>query len=431
MTARTTDRRRFLTAAAGATLTANAYAAVVGSNDRLRIGLIGCGGRAQAHRHVLQSRPDVRIAAVCDVWDGHEDRYASSFGGSTSMRSYSQGRQPTAVHIGLNPDDTKTCVADYRRLLDGKLLDAVCIATPDHWHAKQAIDAFAAGLHVFVERPIAISPKQAEAVRAAAAASRLTVSVGVQSLADPGIALGRAAVAAIGPAVHLTGGAFKNDARGLYRYYRVVPEMNRRTIDWDLFLGHGFTVAGEPVGPSPATKRFTPEAFAQWRCEADFSRGLAGDLLNPVITRLLACAGVRQVVKGMTFGTLHHERDGRTVPDGATVVAEFAEGCHLAVTATSLSHYPVEEVVRGRHGAVKLVKGGAAIYRDDPAKGTTYPPRWERPTPPAETKSGPPPANETAALWDDFFANVRAGSKETLCPPDLAAAAVIATGTPC
>ena len=75
-----------------------------------------------------------------------------------------------------------------------------------------------------------------------------------------------------------------------------------------------------------------------------------------------------------------------------TVAAEFAEGCHLNVTATTLSNYPVEEVDPRPTGALKLVKGGVHVFRDDPAKGTQYPPRWELAHPPGETVSADPAA---------------------------------------
>jgi predicted dehydrogenase len=423
------DRRNFLrSAAAGLTLSAQSYASVAGSNERIGLGFLGCGARAQAHLRASSSC--FTPVAVCDVWDGLEDEYANTFGGQTTTRQYRQGLYPTAAAAGLSPHDAKHVVKDYRRLLELKDVEAICVATPDHWHARMTLDALAAGKHVFVERPLARTAAEANAVREVAAASKCVVSVGVQSLADPSIAAARDLVRAgkIGPAVHLTGGAYRNDSRGQWRFYRVVPEMNRRTVEWDLFLGHRFEVNGVPVGPSPKDCSFTPEGFAQWRCESEFSGGPVSEMLYPVVTRLLAVADVRRVTRTTTLGNVLHETDGRSVPDCVTVAAEFAEGCHLSVTATTLSNYPVEEVVRGRLGALKLVKGGVHVSRDDPNRGTQYPPRWERPQTASEAIVRTPPRNETEELWKDFAACIRGGSKATLCPPDLAAAAVAACG---
>ncbi|MFO0934886.1 MAG: Gfo/Idh/MocA family oxidoreductase [Gemmataceae bacterium] len=429
------DRRNFLrTAAAGLTLTAQSYANVAGSNSRIGLGFLGCGGRAQAHLHAVQSlaKSGVTLApvAVCDVWDGCEDEYSQTFGGNTTRRVYRQGLHPTATAAGLNPADPRRVVKDFRRLLELKEVDAVCVATPDHWHARMTLDALAAGKHVFVERPLARTASEALLIREAAAASNRVVSVGVQSLADPAIAAARDLVrnGKIGPAVHMSGGAFRNDVRGQWRFYRVVSEMNRGTVDWDLFLGHRFEVNGAPLGPTPGECPFAPERFAQWRCESEFSGGPVSEMLYPVVARLLAVTDARRVTRTTTLGGTLHETDGRTVPDLVTVAAEFAEGCHLSVTATTLSNYPVEEVVRGRHGALKLVKGGVHVYRDDPAKGTTYPSRMERTLPPAEAIVLTPPRNETEELWRDFAACIVSGNKQTMCPPDLGAAAVAVLG---
>lgn len=425
------DRRNFLrTAAAGLTLTAQSYASVAGSNARIGVGFLGCGARAQAHLHAIQSLTKngtaISPVAVCDVWDGADEEYTHTFGGNTTRRKYRQGLHPTAALAGLNASDAKRVVKDYRRLLELKDVDAVCVATPDHWHARMTLDALAAGKHVFVERPLARTAAEAQIIREAAAASNRIISVGVQSLADPAIAAARDLVRSgkIGPAVHLSGGAFRNDSRGQWRFYRVVPEMNRRTIDWDLFLGHRFEVGSVPLGPSAIEYPFVPETFAQWRCESEFSGGPVSEMLYPVIARLLAVSDARRVVRTTTLGGTLHETDGRTVPDTVTIAAEFVEGCHLSVTATTLSNYPVEEVVRGRQGTVKLVKAGVHLYKDDPSKGTTYSSRLERVLPPAEALALTPLRNETEELWRDFATCIQNGNKSTLCPPELAAAAV-------
>ncbi len=427
------DRRKFLRAAAtGAalSLSAKGYAAVAGSNDRLRVAFLGCGGRAQAHIHLVtklaQETKAVAAAAVCDVWDGLEEDYEHRFGGAATRRRYSQGLYPSAKKCGLDPADKAHVAKDYRRLLDLKDVDAVCVATPDHWHARMTLDAAAAGKDVFVEKPMTRTPAEALAVLDALARYNRVATVGVQSLADPVWRAAHELVKAgrIGPVSHLSAGVFRNDVRGQWRFYRLVKQMSPKTIDWDLFLGHRFEVAGERLGPTPQERPFDRAVFAQWRCYSPFSGGPFTDLLVHQVTRLLVAAGLKFPARVTGAGGLYLEHDGRDVPDVGTVAADFDEGCQLLVTGSTLSAYPQEEVIRGRQGALKFVKGGLQVIADDPAGGAGLPPRLEKPVEPAEFVPVEPPRNETEALWRNFLDCCRRRDRATLSPPELGAAAV-------
>jgi predicted dehydrogenase len=221
---------------------------------------------------------------------------------------------------------------------------------------------------------------------------------------------------------------FRNDVRGQWRFYRLVAEMTPRSVDWDLFLGHRFEVSGEPLGPTPREKPFDRATFAQWRCDAAFSGGPFTDLYVHQVTRLLVACGLRFPGRVVGAGGLYQEHDGRDVPDVGTVAADFDEGCQLVVTGTTLSGYPTEEVIRARLGAVRFVKGGFAVVRDDPAGGAGLPPRLEKPIDPAEFVAVDAPRNETEALWRNFLDCVRRRDRNTLSPPDLGAAAVAVVG---
>src|SRR5262249_12047557 len=149
MSKRRAHRRDFLktSAAAGAalTLTAASYDRVYGANGTINVAFLGVGGRCQQHVDaVLQLQKDnkgVRPIAVCDVWDG-DDKLGSGKG---------RGLYPTAKRCSLNVDDKDHVSKDYRKILEQKDVDTVSIATPDHWHAKMAIDAMAAGKDVYCE----------------------------------------------------------------------------------------------------------------------------------------------------------------------------------------------------------------------------------------------------------------------------------------
>ena len=424
------DRRRFFGSAAALSLSAASYANVLGAGERLRVGFLGCGGRAQAHldlvNRLARNGQPVAAVAVCDVWDGQEDEYDVEFGGKTTRRRYSQGLFPAARKCGLDPADRTHVTKDYRRALDLKDVDVVCVSTPDHWHGRMTVDALAAGKDVFVETPMTRTAEEAVAVVEAWRRGGRVVTVGAQGMADPVwvTAFDHVRTGKIGHVAHAQTGFFRNDARGQWRYYRLTPQMTPRTIDWDLFLGHGFELAGHRVGPELP---FDRAAFAQWRCVSHFSGGPFTDLLSQNVTHLLAAMGVRFPARVTAGGGLYLEYDGRDVPDVGSVIADFDEGCQLVATASTITGYPVEEVIRGRLGAVKFVRGGFEVYRDDPARGASFPPRLERPPAPAEVVACDPPRNETEALWENFLAAVRDRRPSTFCPPDLGAAAATLT----
>ena len=120
------------------------------------------------------------------MWDGLEDTYDHEFPpGQFTRRTYSQGLYPSAKKCGLNVNDAARVTKDYRRLLDLKDVDVVCVATPDHWHARMTLDALAAGKDVYVEKPMTRTAAEAQAVVDAAAKFNRVVVVGVQGMADP------------------------------------------------------------------------------------------------------------------------------------------------------------------------------------------------------------------------------------------------------
>ena len=230
---------------------------------------------------------------------------------------------------------------------------------------------------------------------------------------------------AIGHVAHAQTGFFRNDIRGQWRFYRLAKQMTPKTVDWDLFLGHQFECAGHRVGPTAADLPFDRASFAQWRCLSAFSGGPFTDMLVHHVTRMTAAMGVRFPARVTAGGGLYLEADGRDVPDVSTVVADYEEGCQLVATATTLSGYPAEDVIRGRLGAIKFVKGGFQLFRDDPARGASFPARLEGPPEPSSFESAEPPRNDTEALWENFLECARTKRQSTFSPPDLGAVAVV------
>ncbi|MBY0456104.1 MAG: Gfo/Idh/MocA family oxidoreductase [Gemmataceae bacterium] len=425
------DRRKFFGSAAALSLSATSYANVVGSNQQLRVAFLGCGGRAQAHIDLVNKfaaeGKGVKPVAVCDVWDGLEDEYDVHFGGKVTRRRYSQGLHPSARKCGLPAGDKTRVTKDYRVVLDRADVDVVCITTPDHWHGRMTLDALAAGKDVFVEKPMTRTAEEAVAVLDAWRHTGRVVTVGVQAMADAVWVRAFDAVrtGTIGHVCHAQTGFFRNDIRGQWRFYRLAKEMTPRTVDWDLFLGHQFECAGGRVGPTAREQPFDRATFAQWRCQSRFSGGPFTDLLVSHVTRMSAAMGVHFPARVTAGGGLYLEYDGRDVPDVSTVVADYEEGCQLVATATTLSGYPTEDVIRGRLGAIKFVKGGFQLFKDDPARGASFPPRMEQPMAPTAFEAVEPPRNDTEALWLNFLECARARRQSTFCPPDLGAVGVV------
>ncbi len=144
------SRRQFVRMAAGAGISALAWRALggVAPSDRIRMGFIGLGGMGTGRLNQFMEHPDVVAAAVCDLDRTHLDRAV------TTVQS-KQGHKPDAYH-------------DFRKLLERKDIDAVMVATPDHWHALPVILACEAGKDVFVEKPLSYSIGEGRAMVAAA-----------------------------------------------------------------------------------------------------------------------------------------------------------------------------------------------------------------------------------------------------------------------
>jgi len=426
-------RRNFLkTAAVGVSalsLTAASANRVLGANERIGVGFLGVGGRCQAHLDVInelaKDKKNVAPVAVCDVWDGHEAEYEQVRAGKVEKRTYSQGLRPSAKKVGLDPNDAKHVVKDYRKVLDLPEVDVVCICTPDHWHAKMSIDAAAAKKDVYCEKPMTKTIDEAHAVVDAMVKNNRVMTVGVQSMADPTWRMANKLIAEgkIGHVAQAQTSYYRNSLVGQWRYYRLYKEMNPSTVDWKMFLGTNFSVF--PGTPLAADMPFDRAVFAQWRCYWPFGGGMFTDLFVHQTTHMIEAMGVRYPGRVVGGGGIYLEYDTRDVPDVATIVADYNEGCQLYITATMIAAYPVEEVIRGHLATIKFVKNGFVIIKDDPSQGAGIPARLEKTIEGEFVDCKPPEGRnaDTKALWENFLECVRTRNRATLSTPELGAAA--------
>src|SRR5471030_1068960 len=255
-------------------LDAKTYAQAQGANERINLAFLGVGGRCQQHIDVILAMQrananSVRPVAVCDVWDGDPQLVRRPDGGFNG-----RGLFPSARRCGLNVDDNVHVTKDYRRLLGLREVDAVCIATPDHWHAKMTIDAAAAGKHIYCEKPMTKTIFEAQAVVDAVRRANVVMTVGVQWMADPSLRRANEMIRRgdIGHVAQAQTSYYRNSMVGQWRYYPLNRTMNPNTIDWNMWLGTGFSVFdGQPLA---AARPFDREVWAQWRCYWDFGGGM-------------------------------------------------------------------------------------------------------------------------------------------------------------
>jgi len=161
------NRRYFLmssTAAAGATLPASA---LLGANDRIRVACVGIRGRGGAHISGFAERPDAEVAALCDVDEAVLEKRAREVEARTKKRP--------------------ATYTDYRKLLEDKSIDAVSLATPNHWHALGTIWACQAGKDVYVEKPCTHNVFETRQIVAAARKYNRIVQQGSQSRSSPAL----------------------------------------------------------------------------------------------------------------------------------------------------------------------------------------------------------------------------------------------------
>jgi len=423
------NRRDFLkTTAAGAaalSLTAASAGRVYGANERIRVAFLGTGGRCMSsHVKIInklkKEGKGVEPVAVCDVWDG--DKAARGDG-------MPRGLYPAAEACGLDPANTQRVTKDYRKILDNKDVDVVCIAAPDHWHAKMAIDAAEAGKDVYCEKPMVKTIDEAWKVVEVMKKHDRVMTVGVQSMADPTWRIAHEHIAAgkIGHVAQAQTSYYRNSDIGQWRYYPLTKSMTPKTVDWPMFLGHKFSVFPDtPLGPSEEQQPFDRAVYGQWRCYWPFGGGMFTDLFVHQTTHMIRAMGVRQPRRVVGAGGIYLEYDGRDVPDVAVVVADYDEGCQLLIQATMIAAYPVEEVIRGHLGTIKFVQGGFEIIPETPKGSPGIPARLEKSIKGQFVGTNPPGQRDNAdteALWLDFLDCVRARKRTTLSTPELGAAA--------
>jgi predicted dehydrogenase len=271
----------------------------------VRLGFIGVGIRGTLLMEAAAGISGVEIKAVADCYKGHLDR---------------------AQEI-VSPPPTVT--GDYKAILSRPDLDAVVIATPDHWHLGMTREALAAGKHVYVEKPMTHSWEEGEAFIAAAEKSGKVVQVGSQymSMGCAQKATELIKSGGLGQVTLIEGKFHRNSATGAW-YYPIPPDASPATVDWKGFLG------------SSPMREFDLRRFFQWRLFWDYSGGLPTDLFVHLVTATHQLMGVQEPESVFSFGDVYHWKNYREVPDQMTSMVKYAEGFVLRLSSTASNGHP-------------------------------------------------------------------------------------------
>lgn len=326
MKPRASSRRNFLrqglaTGAAGwaAThMTAASYGRVIGANDRIQLGLIGCGGRGQYILREMTRPPagNTQVAAVCDIWKQRIAAYPAE----------------AEKLFGTKPKSFE----DHRKLLDDAGVDAVIIATPDHQHAGQTIDAIQAGKHVYVEKPIiGIAEDLAVLNRLydAARSSKLAIQNGTQGVSSPAARVVKQMIAEgrLGRLFRIEG----NESSPVPYWMGYDGPKAEADTNWSAFL---YNRKNRP---------FDAHMHAKWMGYWDITAGTIGGWMTHFINTVHYVTGCGLPVSATAWGGSYAPSNDKrcNAPDNTTVVLEYAEGFHTQFTSHFGSDIDNESII--------------------------------------------------------------------------------------
>ncbi len=345
MNPRAITRRRFLkttaVASAAASFARLTTARVLGANDRITFAVIGCGGMGTGHLNSLVKRSEadnIKVLAVSDVYQRRLTRAKGICAGDGSI--------------------------DYRRLIERKDIDAVLIATPDHWHAKIAMDALESGKHVYCEKPMTHTIEQAIKLRDTVKRTGKILQVGPNATGNDSYWVAHEAIQAgrIGKVTWAQGSYNRNARLCLFNEHQKIDptagpgKPGEDFIDWDMWLGHHWGLA--PKIP------WNAEHFFRFRKYWPYNGGVATDLLyHKLAPLLIAIAGQNGEYprRVSAVGGLYIEKDGRDIPDTFLLTADYASEWSLFLVSTLTNDAGIPDRIYGKHGTMEL--GGEPSLR--------------------------------------------------------------------
>ncbi|MBM3797563.1 MAG: Gfo/Idh/MocA family oxidoreductase [Acidobacteria bacterium] len=308
---------------------------VLGANDRISVGVIGTGGRgsyvAREFMNVGKGEANAQIVAVCDVYQKRVNRNKEFF---TKEYGKCDG------------------YLDYREILNRSDIDAVIVATPDHWHAPIALAAMDRGKDVYLEKPMCHTVEEARQLAATVKETKRVLQVGSQTTSGDQWHQAKRVIAEgmLGNMLLSQGSYHRNSVEGEWNYNiekEAGPDgKGENYIDWKMWLGN-------------ATKRpYDADRFFRFRKYWDYSGGIATDLFYHVVAPMNVSWGEAQFPhKVMAGGGIYQFKD-REVPDTFHLIGEYAKGHSLVLSSSMANSQHIPGLIRGHGGTLTMVEHG-------------------------------------------------------------------------
>ena len=284
--------------AAATAIAAASYSRILGANDRINVGIIGAGerGRFVLSQFVRSDRVDV--SAACDVFGDNLDK----------------AKQANPKAVGFT---------DHRKLLESNDLNAVLIATPDHWHAQCAIDALNAGKDVYCEKPLTLKIEEGPAIVKAARVNERVCQVGMQQRSGKHYIEAKQKYMDTQALGKITLCRTWWHGNG-YHLRKAPASMQQRpsNLNWARFLG--------PL----KWRDYDPQQYWNWRAYLDFGGGQVTDLFTHWIDVVHMFMGLDVPTAAVASGGVYHYKDGRTAPDTINVLLDYPNDYTATFEAT-------------------------------------------------------------------------------------------------
>ena len=337
----TNTRREFLKQAAigAAALAGYPGPTVLGANDRVRVGMIGVGGRGtELLKEVLQV-PNVQLVAMADVYSHRRDAAKQM---APEIQTFD----------------------DHRGLLDMKDLDGVIVASPLHIHAKHFMDVIAAGKDLYCEKTMTWSIPEAEQCLAKAKKSDRVVQVGLQRESSGSLADTRKWIkdGLAGKITQVESWMSRNTPHGKGQWVRPVPpDCTAQNVDWKAFLN------GRP------DRGFDPYKFINWRLFWEFSGGYVTENMVHQIAWIQSALDLPEPSAACMCGGVFSEKDGREVPDTIVVTLDYPQDVVVTWQSTfNNSHYGLGERLLGSDGTIEHTSGATDMVTGKSGESLYY-----------------------------------------------------------
>jgi predicted dehydrogenase len=308
----------------------------IAANDYIHLALIGAGGQGQGDTKTAIEVPGVKVVAVADCYQGRLDHCKELWG------------------------KTVFTTRDYREILDKKDIDAVLIATPDHWHKQASIDAMKAGKDVYCEKPMIHLYEDGPAMIEAAQSTGRILQVGSQRVSSQIYIKAKELfeAGAIGQLNMVTARWDRNSSIGAWNY-TIPDDASTQTCDWPRFLG---TAPNIP---------WNPEHFFQWRKWKAYGTGVAGDLFVHLFSGTHFITGSKGPTRAVASGAQRFWKDGRDVPDVMLGIFDYPEGFNLSLRVNFVDGGEESEglIFTGSEGTMEISRKGVTVDRAPREKG--------------------------------------------------------------